>query len=181
MSIIAIDFEASCLPRHGRSFPIEVGVSCYLWTRSWIIRPHDDWAEWDWTPEAEALHGLTRERIKREGRPVADVLEELTIAVGRSRVVADSLIDQYWLDTLANAAGMPRPFTIDHVSLVMDEAGAGQQVIADAVAKADGRHPTRHRASDDARWLSVVIEHILAPVPVPASSRWAGPAAIRAC
>lgn len=181
MSIIAIDFEASCLPRHGRSFPIEVGVSCYLWTRSWIIRPHRDWAGWDWTPEAESLHGLTRERIEREGWPAERVLEELTIVVGRSRVVADSLIDQYWLDTLAQAADMPSPFTIDHVALVMDEAGAGQQTIAGAVAKADARHPTRHRAADDARWLSAVVDHILAPVPVPAPPCWPEPAAVRAC
>ena len=55
---MAIDFEASCLPRHGRSFPIEVGIAGGGIARSWIIRPHAAWAGWDWTAEAEALHGL---------------------------------------------------------------------------------------------------------------------------
>ena len=27
MTLIALDFEASCLPRHGRSYPIEIGIA----------------------------------------------------------------------------------------------------------------------------------------------------------
>ncbi len=86
---MAIDFEASCLPRHGRSFPIEVGIAGGGIARSWIIRPHAAWTGWDWTAEAEALHGLSRARIEAEGEPADLVLAQLAAAVAGCRVVAD--------------------------------------------------------------------------------------------
>ncbi|MBZ9647765.1 MULTISPECIES: hypothetical protein [Sphingomonadaceae] len=160
MHITTIDFEASCLPRHGRSFPIEVGIADGDVSRSWLIRPHDSWAGWDWTPEAEALHGLSRDRIEREGLPVTVVLAELVAATQGRRVVADSLIDQYWLDTLAAAAGAPTPFTIQHVVTLFDEQGADEARVGAAVAFADGQGATRHRAAGDALWLSALIAHV---------------------
>lgn len=167
---MTIDFEASCLPRHGRSFPIEVGIADGGMARSWLIRPHDDWAGWDWTPEAEALHGLSRERIEQEGQPASVVLAELIEATRGHRIVADSLIDQYWLDTLAVAAGMPSPFHIDHVVTLFDEEQADEARVAAAVSFADGQGATRHRAAGDALWLSALIGHFrgaVAPTPAP--------------
>ena len=108
MTILTIDFEASCLPRHGRSFPIEVGVAGGGLSRSWLIRPAACWAGWDWTQEAEALHGISRARIERDGLPAAQVLAELVATVAGRRVIADSPLDQYWLDRLA-AAAIPSP------------------------------------------------------------------------
>lgn len=71
-SLLAIDFEASCLPRHGRSFPIEVGVADGEgWSRAWLISPHADWDDWHWTSEAENEHGITREQNDRDGLPAA--------------------------------------------------------------------------------------------------------------
>lgn len=160
MRITTIDFEASCLPRHGRSFPIEVGMADGVLSRSWLIRPHDSWADWDWTAEAEALHGLSRDRIAREGLPVEVVLAELTDAMQGRRIVADSVIDQYWLDTLATAAGAPSPFKIEHVATLIDEQGADAVQVGAAVAFADGQAMMRHRAASDALWLSAVIAHI---------------------
>lgn len=157
MAIITIDFEASCLPRHGRSFPIEVGIAGIGVSRSWLIRPHDDWEGWDWTERAQALHGLSRERIAQEGMDAARVLAELSVAVGGHRLVADSLIDQYWLDTLVAAAGQEKMLTIDHVSMVMEELRANEARIAQALDYADRQVSVRHRAAADARWLAVVI------------------------
>ncbi|MDX3901339.1 MAG: hypothetical protein QHC40_12645 [Sphingobium sp.] len=160
MAIITIDFEASCLPRHGRSYPIEVGIACPGMARNWLIRPHQDWRGWDWTDEAQALHGLTPADLERGGVPVSRVFDELAAAVAGHRIVADSLIDQYWLDTLCTAAGTVRPFAIDHVSLVIDELGAGEQRIAGAVARADGAVGGRHRAAQDAAWLAAVLSDL---------------------
>lgn len=157
MAIITIDFEASCLPRHGRSFPIEVGIACPGMARSWLIRPHADWRDWDWTDQAQALHGLSRACIDQHGLPVWQVLAELTAAVAGHPVVADSHIDQYWLDTLAAAAGRPSPFAIDHVSTVIDALGVDEQRIAVAVGQADALVPARHRAAADAGWLAAVL------------------------
>src|SRR5690606_23253859 len=92
--------------------------------------------------------------------PAAVVMALLTDAAQGHRLVADSLIDQYWLETLAEAAGVPAPFGIDHVSLLLDEHGADERRIAAAVAHADARHPNRHRAASDALWLSALIDHV---------------------
>ncbi|CCW19044.1 hypothetical protein EBBID32_34050 [Sphingobium indicum BiD32] len=155
--MFAIDFEASCLPRHGRSFPIEVGLAGVDGARSWLIQPHPDWTGWDWTAEAEALHGLSLARIERDGLPAHVVLDQLADAVGGRRVVADSLIDPYWLDTLAAAAGRAAPFAIDHVATLMDERQVDEAQISAAVRLADQRCPTRHRAGSDALWLASVM------------------------
>lgn len=169
MAILTIDFEASCLPRHGRSYPVEVGIAGDDFSRSWIIRPHDDWTGWDWTQEAESLHGLDRARIAREGQAADVVLAELIAAVGGRRIVADSLIDQYWLETLAAAAGAPVPFRIDHVALLLEERGVDERRVAAAMGIADARFPARHRARSDALWLQALVRHALdeTPAPVP--------------
>jgi hypothetical protein len=156
--IVTIDFEASCLPRHGRSFPIEVGIAGPGFVRSWLIRRHPDWADWDWTERAERLHGITRATIEREGLPAGQVLAELADAVAGRRVVADSHIDQYWLDTLASAAGRPAPFSIDHVTGLLEEWGAEESAIASAVVQADMICPARHRAAADAQWLQALVQ-----------------------
>lgn len=161
MTILAIDFEASCLPRHGRSYPIEVGIAGDGIDRNWLIRPHESWSGWDWTAEAEALHGLSRAQIEREGAPVEQVLTELGMVVAGRRVVADSLIDQYWLDTLAAAAGFGAPFIIGHAGALFDEQGADEPRISAAIAYADASSPARHRAGDDARWLAALIASIM--------------------
>lgn len=160
LTILTIDFEASCLPRHGLSYPIEVGVAGGGKAQSWLIRPHDDWAGWHWSAEAEGLHGLSLEQVNRDGLPVETVLAELAAAVAGHRMVADSVIDQYWLETLAAAAGRATPFMIDHVSLLLDEHGAGERRIMEAVALADARYPQRHRAASDALWLSCLLDHV---------------------
>ena len=163
LTIMTIDFEASCLPRHGRSFPIEVGIAGMGLSRSWLIRPHESWSDWDWTAEAQALHGLTHMRVLQEGQPADQILAELTIAVQGRRVVADSPLDQYWLDTLAAAAGAPSPFRIDHIAALFDEQQADEARIAAAVSCADARGIVRHRAAGDALWLAAVVEHLATP------------------
>jgi len=166
MFLTTIDFEASCLPRHGRSFPIEVGISADGFTaRAWLIRPHDDWAGWTWSDEAEALHGITRAQLDREGLPAAVVLAELTAAVGGGAVLADSVLDAYWLETLAAAAGRSSPFRIDHVRGIIDALGAGPEAIIRAKAVADATTLTRHRAGEDARWLARFVTALEATVP----------------
>lgn len=167
LSILTIDFEASCLPRHGRSFPIEVGVAVEGWSCSWLIRPHNDWADWTWTQEAQALHGLDRTAIAQKGLDADIVLALLSDAAVGRRVVADSRIDQQWLDTLAAAAGRPTPFVIEHVSTIVTERGTTDMQIRQAMAVADRRCPTRHRAGTDALWLATMLAHL----PLDASGR----------
>lgn len=157
VSIVTIDFEASCLPRHGRSYPIEVGIARDGRTWSWIIRPDDAWHDWDWTAQAQALHGLTRDQLMAQGLPARLVMDELNGLVTGHRVIADSQIDQYWLDTLAQAAGVPAAFHIDHVTHLFDDWQMSETQVMAAVAHADALGITRHRAGGDAAWLAALV------------------------
>lgn len=158
MRIVAIDFEASCLPRHGRSYPIEVGISeDGKPARSWLIRPHPDWDGWDWTEEAQNLHGLTYDRILHEGLPAAQVAAELGAALRGRRVIADSELDEYWLHVLAKAARTAPPAAIEHIGDLLDEWGSTEDEIIAARSHVDRHALTRHRAGDDAAWLAGLI------------------------
>jgi hypothetical protein len=158
LPVLAIDFEASCLPRHGKSFPIEVGL-CDITgqTRSWLIRPHSSWDGWDWTAEAESLHRLSRDDLWRDGLPANFVLAELTEAVRGHVVVADSSLDNYWLDTLASAVGTPRPCDIRHVSEWVDKLAPSPDEWTTAFAEVERLGIPQHRAADDARWLAALM------------------------
>lgn len=159
--IMTIDFEASCLPRHGRSFPIEIGISDLRGTtRSWLVRPHASWANWTWTAEAQALHGLTLDHMRLHGQCADLVMAELVDATRGCRVVSDSELDTGWLDTLARAASQPVPWRIDHVTTLFDELNATAGEISAALAMTDRTSRRRHRAGDDAGWLAGLISHL---------------------
>lgn len=153
-----IDFEASCLPEYGYSFPIEVALARTDGTsHTWIIRPAPAWEFWDWSQEAEKLHGLSRERIEKEGLPVTQVLSELTEAVGTCAVFADADLDAFWLEVLAEAAGRPVPFSIRYLGEYMDAQGYTRDQVLAALEEARTRMPREHVARDDASRLALVV------------------------
>lgn len=157
--LATIDFEASCLPAYGRSFPVEVGVTCVASgeTTSWLIRPSDDWLTWGWDPAAEQMHGISLDEARSRGRPANEVLREMSTAVRGLRVVSDSGMDAIWLGTLSNAARRGVPFEIQPVEPVLLELAMAPYEIESAEAKADHAFPHLHRAGPDARRLAEVI------------------------
>jgi len=156
--VLAIDFEASCLPRHGRSYPIEVGIADENGTaRSWLIRPADQWKGWTWTEEAEALHGLTRERLLDEGQPVTAVASELVEATGGCRLIAVSDLDDYWMRTLMSVASVSPTPVIGHIVTLIGELDLPQEEVRACVDLVDQKGFPRHRAGADARWLAALI------------------------
>ena len=188
MDWVTIDFEASCLPRHGRSFPIEVGVSGAWGTRSWLIRPLAEWREWDWTEEAYRLHGISWDQLEEAGQEPAAVLAEVRQAIGTARVVADSTIDRVWWQTLLDAGGegdaVPAPgaLHIEHIADIFQELGATHDQIMAAQWQADLLCPERHRAGADARWLHALLATLIKRVdddrevavePSPSDFSWA--------
>lgn len=161
MRIIAIDFEASCLPRHGKSYPIEVGISADGQTaQSWLIRPAPSWSGWDWTEEAESLHGLSRDQIDRDGLPAREVAKALADAVADAGVVADSALDDLWFRTLCEAAGVPAFTRVRTVAELFDAHGFASETIFDALHRVDAIGLHRHRAGDDARWLAALLAEL---------------------
>ncbi|MBT2187573.1 3'-5' exonuclease [Sphingobium nicotianae] len=158
MPFIAIDFEASCLPRYGQSFPIEVGIASPMgWSQSWLIRPHASWAGWQWSAEAESLHGISRARLEREGLDVAQVARYLKTAVGGDQVIADSCLDDDWSRILFAAAGDRHPLPVHCLADLQEFHDVEPDRLAHAMAEADVQRTRRHRAEDDARWLARLL------------------------
>jgi hypothetical protein len=101
-----IDFEASSLARHG--YPIEVA-----WvfedgrSESFLIAPIEKWTDWD--PAAEAIHGISRERLASDGVAAERVAGRLVAALQGHQVFASAPSwDGKWLSRLLRAGGFPR-------------------------------------------------------------------------
>lgn len=160
---LTLDFEASCLPPHGRSYPIEVAVAGPGgFVQSWLIRPHASWRDWTWTAEAESLHGLAREQILREGLDAERVLDELADVVCGCEVIADSYFDAHWMRTLEAASGAPQRVRIQHVEALVDRLKISDDVVRRIVAEVDRLPFRRHRAGDDAHRLQALVTRLYA-------------------
>lgn len=170
---VFLDFEASSLKKNG--FPIEIG-----WvfedgvSEGHLIRPAHGWTDWD--PGAEAIHGIPRERLEREGAP-HDVVARRMVEVlsGHNLYASAPSWDGKWLSLLLRAAGLPRHILrlrdteaaqaesaaalLDPLLTPGEASGAIAEIIAEVRAEAERSAP-RHRAVDDAeeerrRWLEV--------------------------
>ena len=170
---VFLDFEASSLSDD--SYPIEVG-----WVfedgrpETHLIRPAPGWTDWD--DDAQAIHGISRERLQREGEPHEAVARRILEALSAHAVfVTAPSWDGKWLSVLLRAAGLPRhamrfqDSEAAHVAAA--EAGLGPAVrpseretlIAGVILEARARlagEPVRHEALADAQqerrlWLEV--------------------------
>lgn len=153
-----IDFEASCLPEDGFSFPIEVAVALVDGSsHTWLIKPSEKWRYWTWSDEAEALHGISRDMLEREGLAPEQVLAEMTAMTGGRTVYADADLDAYWLEVLADAAGQPMPFPVHYLGEYMLEQGWTREQVVTALEEAKRRLPNEHIARDDASRLALTV------------------------
>jgi hypothetical protein len=154
MHLTAIDFEASCLPRAGRSFPIEVGIADERGARSWLIRPRLEWAGWGWTAEAERLHGIDRAMLEGQGVPADQVAAELADATCGRRLLADSILDEQWLGLLLGSPAVRSPrLPIVHIRAILSALQTSDAEIEAACIALALQPLRRHHAGDDARWL----------------------------
>jgi hypothetical protein len=103
---VFIDFEASSLSKD--SYPVEVA-----WvfedgrSRSFLIRPAPGWN--DWSAEAEAIHGISREQLDREGVEVSIIVDEMVATLADMDLCASAPSwDGKWLSALLRATGHPR-------------------------------------------------------------------------
>ena len=164
---VFLDFEASSLAKN--SYPIEVA---WVWEsgaeESWLIRPNDDWTDWD--EAAAAIHRIPRETLVSQGQPPTVVAARMIdVLAGHDLLASAPSWDGKWLSVLLRGAGRPR-----HALRLRDtgdarrelaEATLGRSAETDALlAEVDARF-TRgrpaHRALADARheldwWRAVV-------------------------
>lgn len=171
--IAFLDFEASSLARRGT--PVEVA-----WVfedgqgESHLIRPAPDWT--DWSPEAEAIHGLSRDTLERDGEPHGDVAHRMLQVLRDHAVFASAPSwDGKWMSVLLRASGLPRHALrlrdtdearrAAALDLLMPTVPAGQldaavASILLAASRAVESEPPAHRALADARrehgvWLDI--------------------------
>ncbi|MBN7769857.1 hypothetical protein KUV44_13935 [Marinobacter daepoensis] len=153
-----IDFEASSLDLIA-SYPIEVGL-CMPDGKlhSWLIRPHVLWQ--DWSESAEAIHGISRARLEREGMAVQEVARQLNELLP-GQVFCDAwTFDSFWLHRLFRAAGAPPGFQLESISTLLDSSqvrqwsAIRQQVIAELGLPV-------HRAANDALILHKTWERVI--------------------
>jgi hypothetical protein len=161
MSIVFFDLEASSLVE---GFPIEVG---WAWVQDdevrsegHLIRPSWQWLEMkSWDPAAEALHGISRDMLKAEGKSCAEVAARMNEALAGRGLVSDSpSADTRWLWQMLDEAGTTPTFQIANLSAdALIVAAAEKLGILDLeytwVEKETARlAPRTHRAAADAAY-----------------------------
>ncbi len=151
-----LDIEASGFGRG--SYPIEVGLArpdgsiC-----AFLVQPLDEWTHWD--PKAELLHGISRDRLVREGFPVRQVARWLNDELGEIGIAySDSWgYDNTWLSLLFHHAGMLPSFRLEALrKLLSEDQQALWSTIKEAMILERGIH--RHRAGEDARLLQLTFQ-----------------------
>ena len=155
------DFEASGLGPG--SFPTELGWAIVtspgtVETGSALIRPEPEWLEPPgvWEPAAEAVTGITREMLERDGVSPAEALEQFRVAIGDRVLVSDGVsYDKTWLYKAATVAKVEWPLSrmIIHYDAVMAQVADGVEILS-AENYARLHWPNRHRAADDAGRLA---------------------------
>jgi hypothetical protein len=190
---VFIDFEASSLGK--TSYPIEVGwVFVDGCSEGHLIRPAPGWS--DWSMEAEAIHGIDRAILARDGMPHDEVATRMVeVLSGHDLYASAPSWDGKWLSVLLRAAGLPRHSlrlrdTEEAHREVARTALAGlvpedalERAVANAVSLAELRFregPVRHRAVEDAererqRWMAVrAVAADIAGIPLPLTAAGGG-------
>lgn len=156
---IILDIEASGFG--AGSYPIEVGVAMPDGAlHAWLIRPSKEWSHWQ--DSAEAIHGISRERLHNEGLSPRQVADDLNELLAGKTVYSDGWgVDRSWLAKLFHEAGVLQGFRLDSIySLLSEEQLESWHHTRDQVLAQTGMVP--HRAGTDAliiqkTYLSAVL------------------------
>lgn len=155
-----IDLEASGLASD--SYPIEVGI--VLGTgQSFeaLIKPLPHWQHWDM--EAEAIHGITREQLDKDGQNIQTVCHQINQLCAGKTLYSDCWAhDARWLNLLFTEAGVKMNFQCSPIETFFDEA--------DLVNWIEYKHEfsrasniTPHRALNDAVIIAETLERRMIP------------------
>ncbi len=142
-----IDVEASGFA--SESYPIEIGVVLTSGERYCsLILPVSEWTHWD--VQAAKVHGITRDFLKKNGRPVTEVAQALNSLLADRTVYSDGWgVDLRWITRLFYTAGIYQQFKVSALENILSEAQMNiWHEIKDQVIS--GNHFKRHRATNDA-------------------------------
>lgn len=159
-----IDMEASSL-RRPLSYPTEVAWSTVDGRiESRLIQPEPGWT--DWSAAAEALTGLSRERLFAEGLPARQVADTLNQGLAGTRVYCDGGgHDAFWLGRLFEAAGRRCAFHLADVKRLIPVGLDGRpewpQELRQLAEAARHEAGPAHRACSDVRYLQCLYRRVL--------------------
>lgn len=163
--MLFLDIEASSLSEG--SYPIEVAWGDESGQiESHLINPYlypDSYT--DWSPDAQAVHGLSRAYLSKNGKDPKHVAERVCSQLNGHLVVSDAPdFDNFWLQRLCDAAGIAKPIEIQHIESQlqkvlpieywMSESEADKLPIEHIYERALEKHPLpMHRAANDVEYL----------------------------
>jgi hypothetical protein len=153
-----LDIEASGFGKG--SYPIEIGVATEeSETKSWLIKPEQDWTHWH--EEAEALHKITRNDLLTDGLSSRDVVDQLNELLEGQTVYSDGWgFDSGWLSLLFYVANRKMLFKLETLPRILSPY---QLEIWDKT-KAELRQKhglVHHRAADDAKLIQLTFQKTL--------------------
>lgn len=152
-----LDFEASGLK--SGSYPIEVAVRLADGaTLHSLIRPMVGWQDWDYG--AEALHGISRRQLVREGSAPAYVCTMLNNFCRDMTIYSDCwCFDNQWLHKLYGSVGMMPTFRLMALEYVLDDEQIERLHLRKAaVARRMGLKA--HRALNDVNVIHTALQSV---------------------
>jgi hypothetical protein len=154
-------------------FPIEVGWafadanSSVIISEDCLIRPPQDWPiEECWDPAAEALHGISLERLRASGHSTWDIAGRMNRSLEGRELFSDSPFDEDWLRRIFAAAGCDPSFSIRRtdaelmISRLAASRGLNAAAYAQARSNAVSPEPRAQRAGADARRLTALWHEV---------------------
>ncbi len=108
-----------------------------------------------WDENAEALHGLSIDRLNRDGLQPGEVCDRLCEALDGFDVYSDAPDwDEYWMMRLFDAAGRRVSIKLFDFAQLMPMLQQSEK--AELLLMAELHGARRHRAADDALYLQLL-------------------------
>lgn len=157
---IIIDVEASGFGRG--SYPIEVGIALPNGDlHAWLLKPLPEWTHWQ--DSAEGVHGISRDRLERDGLAPRVVAKTLNNLLQGKTIYTDGWgVDRPWLALLFHEVGLHQLFRLESIySLLTQEQMERWTATRERVVASHDLVP--HRAGSDALIVQTTYRYLTLP------------------
>jgi DNA polymerase III epsilon subunit-like protein len=158
---LVLDIEASGL--HQYSFPIEIAwCGPNVLAKSFYIKPDKSWRIFNWSDDAQRLHGISLEAVIKQGRMPKEIVDALRLDGSEKTILSDGVsFDQNWMNMICVAVEAESVLVLTDVySWLGQKFKTRPQLIENVLAKFNAherRIGPKHRALDDVAALNKMI------------------------